>query len=36
VKELLVPHEAAGVRLDRFLAGVLGVSRSELQRWIAA
>jgi 23S rRNA pseudouridine1911/1915/1917 synthase len=36
VRELLVPRDAAGVRLDRFLAGALGVSRSELQRWIAA
>jgi 23S rRNA pseudouridine1911/1915/1917 synthase len=33
---LVVPREAAGSRLDRFLAGELGVSRSELQRWIAA
>jgi 23S rRNA pseudouridine1911/1915/1917 synthase len=36
VRELLVPRESAGVRLDRYLAGALGVSRSELQRWIAA
>jgi 23S rRNA pseudouridine1911/1915/1917 synthase len=36
VKELVVPRAAAGARLDRFLAGALGVSRSELQRWIAA
>jgi 23S rRNA pseudouridine1911/1915/1917 synthase len=33
---IVVPREAAGTRLDRFLAGALGVSRSELQRWIAA
>jgi len=32
--ELRVPREAAGSRLDRFLAASLGVSRSELQRWI--
>lgn len=36
---LVVPREAAGARLDRFLAGALtamesGPSRSELQRWI--
>jgi 23S rRNA pseudouridine1911/1915/1917 synthase len=36
---LVVPREAAGVRLDRFLsltlsATDLGLSRSELQRWI--
>jgi 23S rRNA pseudouridine1911/1915/1917 synthase len=31
-----VPREASGARLDRFLAGVLAVSRSELQRWIEA
>ena len=36
---LVVPREAAGVRLDRFLASALssiegGPSRSELQRWI--
>ncbi len=36
MKELVVPRAAAGARLDRFLAGALGVSRSELQRWIAA
>jgi 23S rRNA pseudouridine1911/1915/1917 synthase len=33
---IVVPREAGGTRLDRFLAGALGVSRSELQRWIAA
>ena len=33
---LVVPREAGGSRLDRFLAGVLEVSRTELQRWIAA
>jgi 23S rRNA pseudouridine1911/1915/1917 synthase len=32
----IVPRHAGGARLDRFLAGVLDVSRSELQRWIAA
>ena len=36
---LVVPREAAGARLDRFLASTLsamddGPSRSELQRWI--
>jgi 23S rRNA pseudouridine1911/1915/1917 synthase len=30
-----VTREASGVRLDRFLAESLPVSRSELQRWIA-
>jgi len=33
---LVVPREASGARLDRFLAEALDVSRSELQRWIAA
>lgn len=33
---LVVPREASGARLDRFLAAALTVSRSELQRWIAA
>lgn len=33
---ILVPREAGGQRLDRFLAGALGVSRAELQRWIEA
>lgn len=33
---LVVPREASGARLDRFLAAALSVSRSELQRWIAA
>lgn len=33
---IVVPRESGGTRLDRFLAGALGVSRSELQRWIAA
>jgi len=33
---LVVPREASGSRLDRFLADALDVSRSELQRWIAA
>jgi 23S rRNA pseudouridine1911/1915/1917 synthase len=32
---LIVPREASGGRLDRFLAQSLTVSRSELQRWIA-
>jgi len=32
----VVPREASGARLDRFLAGELGVTRTELQRWIAA
>ena len=32
--ELVVPREASGARLDRFLAAALDVSRSELQRWI--
>jgi 23S rRNA pseudouridine1911/1915/1917 synthase len=32
--ELLVPRHAGGLRLDRFVAGALGMSRSELQRWI--
>jgi 23S rRNA pseudouridine1911/1915/1917 synthase len=33
---LVVPTEANGDRLDRFLARALRISRSELQRWIAA
>jgi 23S rRNA pseudouridine1911/1915/1917 synthase len=32
--ELVVPPESSGTRLDRFVAGATGVSRSELQRWI--
>jgi 23S rRNA pseudouridine1911/1915/1917 synthase len=32
--ELLVPRDAGGSRLDRFVATALGVSRSEVQRWI--
>jgi 23S rRNA pseudouridine1911/1915/1917 synthase len=32
--ELIVSPVATGARLDRFLAGSLGVSRSELKRWI--
>jgi 23S rRNA pseudouridine1911/1915/1917 synthase len=32
--EVIVPHAATGARLDRFLAGELGLSRSELKRWI--
>jgi len=35
-RHLVVPREAGGARLDRFLADALGVSRTELQRWIAA
>jgi 23S rRNA pseudouridine1911/1915/1917 synthase len=35
-QELVVSREASGARLDRFLAGSLEVSRSELQRWIEA
>ena len=33
--ELVVAREATGARIDRFLAGCLPVSRSEVQRWIA-
>ncbi|MDP9000065.1 MAG: RluA family pseudouridine synthase [Myxococcota bacterium] len=33
---LVVPREASGGRLDRFLARSTSISRSELQRWIAA
>ncbi len=32
----VVPREAGGSRLDRFLAGVTEVSRAEVQRWIEA
>jgi 23S rRNA pseudouridine1911/1915/1917 synthase len=32
--ELVVGRESAGSRVDRFLAGLLGVSRTEVQRWI--
>jgi 23S rRNA pseudouridine1911/1915/1917 synthase len=32
----VVAREAAGGRLDRFVAGVMGVSRAEAQRWIEA
>jgi 23S rRNA pseudouridine1911/1915/1917 synthase len=32
----VVDREGAGCRLDRFLATATGVSRAELQRWIAA
>jgi len=32
--DLVVPEDAAGSRLDRFVAGALRVSRSEIQRWI--
>ncbi len=32
--EFIVSREAAGSRLDRFVATAMGVSRSELQRWI--
>jgi 23S rRNA pseudouridine1911/1915/1917 synthase len=31
---LVVPRHASGLRLDRFVADALGMSRSELQRWI--
>jgi 23S rRNA pseudouridine1911/1915/1917 synthase len=34
VVDLVVSDEAAGARLDRFAASALGVSRSEIQRWI--
>jgi 23S rRNA pseudouridine1911/1915/1917 synthase len=33
---LVVPREASGARLDRFLAGAIEASRAELQRWIEA
>jgi 23S rRNA pseudouridine1911/1915/1917 synthase len=33
---IVVGRAESGARLDRFLAGALDVSRSELQRWIAA
>jgi 23S rRNA pseudouridine1911/1915/1917 synthase len=33
--ELVVPPGAGGVRLDRYVATALGVSRAEAQRWIA-
>jgi len=33
---VVVAREAAGGRLDRFVAGVMGVSRAEAQRWIEA
>jgi 23S rRNA pseudouridine1911/1915/1917 synthase len=32
--ELVVPRASAGARVDRFVAGTLDVSRSEVQRWI--
>ncbi len=32
--ELVVPPDSSGARLDRFVAVTMGVSRSELQRWI--
>jgi 23S rRNA pseudouridine1911/1915/1917 synthase len=32
--ELVVARAAAGARLDRYVAGALGISRSEVQRWI--
>jgi 23S rRNA pseudouridine1911/1915/1917 synthase len=35
ILEVIVSPEANGDRLDRYLAGALSVSRSELQRWIA-
>lgn len=34
VLEFIVARESSGARLDRFVAEVLGVSRSESQRWI--
>jgi 23S rRNA pseudouridine1911/1915/1917 synthase len=34
--ELVVPPASSGARLDRFVAGATGVSRSELRRWIEA
>lgn len=33
---IVVPREAGGARLDRFVAAAVGASRSEVQRWIAA
>jgi 23S rRNA pseudouridine1911/1915/1917 synthase len=33
--ELVVARASTGARIDRFLAGCLPVSRSEVQRWIA-
>ncbi len=33
-RAIVVPRAAGGKRLDRFLAGTIAVSRSELQRWI--
>ncbi|MDP9035400.1 MAG: RluA family pseudouridine synthase [Myxococcota bacterium] len=32
--KITVPHGETGKRVDRFLASALGVSRSELQRWM--
>ncbi len=34
--ELVVPREAQGIRLDRFVAASVDASRSELARWIEA
>ncbi len=34
--EFVVDRASAGARLDRFVAGCLGISRSEVQRWIDA
>ncbi|MGD0677474.1 MAG: RluA family pseudouridine synthase [Polyangiaceae bacterium] len=34
--EFVVPREGQGTRLDRFAAQTLGLSRTELQRWIAS
>jgi 23S rRNA pseudouridine1911/1915/1917 synthase len=34
VVHLVVPPESSGTRLDRFAAAALGVSRTEMQRWI--
>jgi 23S rRNA pseudouridine1911/1915/1917 synthase len=33
--EIVVTREGNGARLDRFVAGAIGVSRAELQRWVA-
>jgi 23S rRNA pseudouridine1911/1915/1917 synthase len=35
-QSVVVPREAAGARLDRFVAGAMGISRAEVQRWIEA
>ncbi|HEX8794414.1 MAG TPA: RluA family pseudouridine synthase [Polyangiaceae bacterium] len=33
---VVVPREAGGSRLDRFVTGAVGASRAEVQRWIEA